>query len=227
MLVVEDELQMKRYLTTLLESSGFGVLECDRAQSAISAAAAHAPELILLDLGLPDFDGLTVISSIRQWSSVPIIVISARDQETTKVEALDRGADDYLTKPFGAAELMARIRVAIRHSTGLPADDEPLFINGPLRIEFATRKVFRDDEVVELTPTEYNLLLLLVRNMGKVLIHRQILREVWGPNAVDRTHYVRIYMANLRKKLEADPAHPRFLITETGVGYRLKEIESD
>ncbi len=219
-LVVEDEPPMKRYLATLLETSDYRVIEGVNAKQAISLAASHDPDLILLDLGLPDEDGLAVIERLREWTTTPIIVISAREQETDKVDALDRGAQDYLTKPFGSNELLARMRVALRDHPSAPA--EPTFTNGPLRIDYDRRLVYLHDEEVPLTPTEYKLLVYLAKNVGKVLTHRQILREVWGPNYVEHDHYVRVYMSQLRQKFEQDPARPKLLTTETGVGYRMR-----
>jgi two-component system, OmpR family, KDP operon response regulator KdpE len=223
-LIVEDEKQMKRYLATLLETSHFHVLECATAAEAIAMAAAHTPQLVLLDLSLPDGDGFDVIENLRQWTSLPIIVISARDEESAKVRALDLGADDYLTKPFGANELLARVRVALRHARLMHSEspDVPVFVEGPLTVDLSSRRAFVREEELDLTPTEYRLLAFLVQNAGRVVTHRQILNHVWGPNAVERPHYVRIYMANLRKKVEADPARPQLLMTETGVGYRLR-----
>lgn len=221
-LVVEDEIQMKRYLTTLLETSDYNVIECETAQMAITLCASHQPDLVLLDLGLPDRDGLTVIEQLREWTSIPIIVISARGMENDKIDALDRGASDYLTKPFGSGELLARMRVAFRHATTREREDQSEFIAGPIRIEFQSRLVYRHGVEVPLTPTEYKLLLLLAHNAGKVITNRQILKEVWGPNHVEQSHYVRVFMSQLRQKLEDNAAHPQILMTETGVGYRLK-----
>ncbi|RPJ43623.1 MAG: response regulator, partial [Candidatus Latescibacterota bacterium] len=182
------------------------------------------PDLLLVDLGLPDGDGVKVIRRIRDWSPVPIIVLSARTMEEQKVAALDAGADDYLTKPFGVNELLARIRVALRHAAETAAGDAPARIEiGPLRIDLESREVTADGKPVHLTPIEYRLLVHLARNAGKVLTHRQILKEVWGPPYVEETHYLRVFMAQLRRKIEIDPARPRFLVTEQGVGYRLKE----
>ncbi len=228
-LVVEDERQMRRYITTLLETRDFHVVEASSTSEAISLAASHLPEVVLLDLTLADGEGFEVIEALRQWSSVPILVISARDQEDAKIRALDAGADDYLTKPFGAGELMARIRVALRHARQMHPEkvEEPVFSSGDLRVDLNSRLVFLDEEEVDLTPTEYRLLSYLIQNAGRVLTHRQILREVWGPEAVDRAHYTRIYMSNLRRKLEADPARPSMLITETGVGYRFKPVDGE
>jgi two-component system KDP operon response regulator KdpE len=186
-------------------------------------AATRAPDVILLDLGLPDIDGLEVTRRLREWSDVPIIVISAREQEQDKIKALDAGADDYLTKPFGAGELVARIRVAMRHKALREAGQhESIFTLGNLRVDLARRQVFLNEKEVHLTPIEYKLLTVLIKNAGKVLTHRQLLKEVWGPPYLTETQYLRVYMAQLRHKLEADPARPSFLINEPGVGYRLK-----
>lgn len=220
-LLIEDELQIRRFLRVTLSAEGFSLLEATTATEGLAEAARHTPALVLLDLGLPDADGLTVIQRLREWSSVPVIVLSARHQEPNKVTALDAGADDYLTKPFGVAELMARIRVALRHRQ--PGDEavSPVVRAGELAIDLAARSVSRAGQPVHLTPLEYNLLAELARHAGKVLTHRQLLRSVWGPSAVEHNHYLRIYMAQLRHKLERDPACPRHLLTETGVGYRL------
>jgi two-component system KDP operon response regulator KdpE len=186
-------------------------------------AATRAPDIILLDLGLPDIDGLEVTRRLREWSDVPIIVISAREQEQDKIKALDAGADDYLTKPFGAGELMARIRVAMRHRALREAgQQESVFILGNLRVDLIRRQVFLKEKEVHLTPIEYKLLTVLIKNAGKVLTHSQLLKEVWGPPYLKETQYLRVYMTQLRHKLEADPARPRFLINEPGIGYRLK-----
>jgi two-component system KDP operon response regulator KdpE len=196
-----------------------GTLEAGLAR----ASGGEAPDLVLLDLGLPDLDGLEVTRRIREWTSVPIVVVSARGQERDKVQALDAGADDYLTKPFGTDELLARMRVALRHAARLVGGGgETVFEAGELRVDLASRLVYRRGEEVRLTRTEYRLLAALVQHAGKVLTHRQLLREVWGPGAASETHYLRVYMAQLRHKLEDDPARPRHLLTETGVGYRLR-----
>ena len=222
-LVIEDEPQMRRFLQAALSSHDFRPVEATTAREGIAQATGRNPDVILLDLGLPDGDGIDLTRKIREWSRTPIIVISARGQEQDKIAALDAGADDYLTKPFGIGELLARLRVALRHAAQ-PADTppEPLFTVGDLRVDLVKRQVFVADQEVHLTPTEYKLLTLLVRHAGKVLTHRQLLKEVWGPNAVEHAHYVRVYMTQLRHKIEADPAKPRYLLTETGVGYRLK-----
>ncbi len=223
-LVVEDETQLRKFLRAALAPHGFQVIEAANAAAAAVAATTHVPELILLDLGLPDGDGLEVLRAIREWSRVPIIVISAREREGDKVAALDAGADDYLTKPFGTGELMARIRVALRHANSARdagAATSVLEV-GPLRIDLAARVVTRDGKEIHLTPIEYRLLVLLAKHAGKVLTHRQILMDVWGPPHAGQTHYVRVYMGELRKKIEEDPARPKLVITEQGVGYRLR-----
>jgi two-component system KDP operon response regulator KdpE len=214
---------MRRFLRASLTSHGFSVVEAGSASEAVALATSHNPEVILLDLGLPDDDGIVLTRRLREWSHVPIIVISARGRETDKVEALDAGADDYLTKPFGVSELLARIRVALRHARQAGGSAEPLLEIGPLRVDLARREVTFDNREVRLTPIEYRLLVLLAQNAGKVLTHRQILREVWGPGHTEDTHYLRVYMAQLRRKIEGDPAQPRLLTTEPGVGYRLRD----
>jgi two-component system KDP operon response regulator KdpE len=220
-LLVEDELQMRRFLRTTLRAHDCQVVEAGTAREALAQAAGRNPDLILLDLGLPDGDGLEVAREIRRSGQTPIIVISARGQEHEKVTALDVGADDYLTKPFGVQELLARVRVALRHASRSAAASGPLFETGELRVDLERRLVFRLSDEVHLTPTEYKLLVTLVRNAGKVLTHRHLLHEVWGANYEGQTHYLRVYMAQLRQKLERDSARPRLLLTEPGVGYRL------
>ena len=223
-LVVEDEPQMRRFLRASLTSHGYGLLEAATGAEAIALATSHNPALLLLDLGLPDCDGIDLTRQIRGWSQVPIIVISARGREDHKVAALDAGADDYLTKPFGVKELLARMRVALRHVAN--AGDLaviPVLEFGPLKIDLVRREVWLEGRAVHLTATEYKLLVLLGRNAGKVLTHRQILKEVWGPSYADQTHYVRVHMAALRKKVEIDPSRPKLLVTEQGVGYRLRD----
>ncbi|TXI04026.1 MAG: response regulator [Rhizobium sp.] len=221
-LVIEDEVPIRRFLRILLESQGFVVTETDTAAKGIGHAVAEPPDAVVLDLGLPDQDGLTVIQQLREWSQVPIIVLSARGRESDKVAALDAGADDYLTKPFGANELMARLRVALRHSSRLSHDtDQGPFRAGDLVVDLGRREVTLSGEPVRLTPTEYRLLMVLVRNAGKVVTHRQLLKEVWGPESVSENQYLRVYMGQLRRKLEHDPARPQHLKTEPGVGYRL------
>lgn len=222
-LLVEDEIQMRRFLRVVLESEGYRLVETETAGNGLVQAATRNPDVVLLDLGLPDMDGLEVIRRLRAWSQVPIIVISAREQEHDKVLALDSGADDYLTKPFGVEELLARIRVAIRHAERQKAGIcESVFAADDLSVDFSKRQVFLADREIHLTPLEYKLLLVLLRNAGKVVTHRHLLKEVWGPSYVEHTQYLRVYMTQLRHKLEKDPARPRFLINEPGVGYRFK-----
>jgi two-component system KDP operon response regulator KdpE len=222
-LVIEDEPQMRRLLRTMLSNQGFRVTEVATGEEGLQQAATRNPDIVLLDLGLPDMDGLEVTRRLREWSTRPIIVLSARGQEPDKIGALDAGADDYLTKPFGAGELLARIRVALRHAARTGAEPEPsVFVLGDLRVDAAKRHVSVAGRDVHLTPTEYRLLGILIRHAGRVLTHGQLLREVWGPAYAEQTHYLRVYMAQLRQKLEVEPARPKFLVTEPGVGYRLK-----
>ena len=222
-LLIEDERQMRRFLRVTLQSEQYTVIEAETANDGLSQAATRNPDVILLDLGLPDTDGLDVIEKLREWSGVPVIVISARDQEGDKIKALDRGADDYLTKPFSVGELLARIRVAIRHAAPKSPDTgEAVFEAEDLKVDFLKRQVYRGTREIHLTPIEYRLLTVLVRNAGRVMTHRQILKEVWGPPYVEQTHYLRIYMNQLRKKIEEDSARPRFLLNEPGIGYRFK-----
>ena len=220
-LVIEDEPQMRRFLRTSLQSQGYQVIEAATAREGLRHAASYNPDLILLDLGLPDGDGLAVAKVLRSQRKTPIIVLSARGRDEDKVAALDLGADDYLTKPFGLGELLARMRVAQRHAHPATAA-QPIVEAGALRIDLERRQVFRDDTEVHLTPTEYRLLAVLAREPGKVLTHRHLLEEVWGASHKEQTHYLRVYMAQLRHKLEADPALPVALITEPAVGYRLR-----
>lgn len=220
-LVVEDEVPLRKFLSAALHAAGFRVIEAATLAEAQQLVTAHVPAAILLDLGLPDGDGLTLVKALRVWSSAPVIVLSARDRENDKVIALDAGADDYLTKPFGTSELLARIRVALRHARAQRAPDDPLLVVGPIRIDQDAHEVTLDDKRVHLTPIEYRLLVLLARNAGKVLTHRQLLTEVWGPKSTQQTQYLRVHMAALRRKIEMDPARPRWLTTEPGVGYRL------
>jgi two-component system KDP operon response regulator KdpE len=220
-LLVEDEPQMRRFLRTTLRAHECQVVEAGTAREALAQAAGRNPDLILLDLGLPDEDGLEVARQIRRSAGTPIIVISARGQEHEKVAALDLGADDYLTKPFGVQELLARVRVALRHASLPAGSPAPVFESEGLRVDLERRLVFREGGEVHVTPTEYKLLAALVRQAGKVLTHRQLLHEVWGANFEGQTHYLRVYMAQLRRKLERDSARPRVLLTEPGVGYRL------
>jgi two-component system KDP operon response regulator KdpE len=222
-LLIEDEKQMRRFLRVTLQSEKYGVLEAETANDGLSQAATRNPDIVLLDLGLPDMDGLEVIEKLREWSTVPVIVISARDQEGDKIKALDKGADDYLTKPFDAGELLARIRVALRHAAPKSQDQrEAVFVAEDLRIDFLKRQVYCGTREIHLTPIEYRLLTVLVRDAGRVMTHRQILKEVWGPPYVEQTHYLRVFMNQLRKKIEADSTRPRFLLNEPGIGYRFK-----
>jgi two-component system KDP operon response regulator KdpE len=222
-LLIEDERQMRRFLRVTLQSEKYGVLEAETANDGLSQAATRNPDIVLLDLGLPDMEGLEVIEKLREWSTVPVIVISARGQEGDKIKALDRGADDYLTKPFAAGELLARIRVALRHAAPKSKEQrEAVFVAEELRIDFLKRQVFQGTREIHLTPIEYRLLTVLVRDAGRVMTHRQILKEVWGPPYVEQTHYLRVFMNQLRKKIETDSARPRFLLNEPGIGYRFK-----
>lgn len=221
-LVIEDEPQIRRFLRAALTSNGYRLLEASTGQDGLTQAATRQPDLLILDLGLPDMDGLEVTQRLREWTTIPIIVLSARGQETDKIAALDAGADDYLTKPFGVGELMARMRVALRQASRANKEpDEPVFTVGELRVDLARRQVFVQNTEVHLTPQEYRLLTTLIRYAGKVVTHRQLLTEVWGQAYADETHYLRVYMGHLRHKLEAEPARPRYLLTEPGVGYRL------
>ncbi|MEO7910034.1 MAG: response regulator [Roseiflexaceae bacterium] len=221
-LVIEDELSIRRFLRATLANHDYRTAEATTGQDGLAQAAARRPALILLDLGLPDMDGLAVTRQLREWSTTPIIVLSARGQEGDKIAALDAGADDYLTKPFGVGELLARMRVALRHAArvGQEAED-PIFTVGELHIDLAHRHVLIGATEVHLTPIEYKLLTTLIQHAGKVLTHQQLLRQVWGPGYTDEAHYLRVYMGQLRHKLEANPARPRYLLTEPGVGYRL------
>jgi two-component system KDP operon response regulator KdpE len=225
-LVVEDEPQMRRFMRAALHAREYRVLEASTAAEASLIMTSDNPELVLLDLGLPDGDGIELTRKLREFSHTPIIVISARGREEDKVQALDAGADDYLTKPFGVNELLARMRVALRHaeSGGAEPAEQALDFGG-VHVDFARREVRRAGEVVHLTPTEYKLLALLARSAGKVLTHRQILKQVWGPTYAAQNHYVRVHMAELRKKIEDDPARPKLIVTEPGVGYRLRDAE--
>lgn len=225
-LVVEDEPQMQKFLRLSLASEGYRLIEAARGQEGIDLARTHNPELVLLDLGLPDMDGTDVVRALREWTKKPIIVISARGQEDDKIRALDAGADDYLTKPFATGELMARIRVALRRTMQAGTDKvEPVLEVGGLRMDLDKRDVSIDGAEVHLTPNEYKLLTVLMKNAGRVLTHRYLLKEVWGPAYASQTQYLRVYMVQLRHKLEKDSARPRYLLTEPGIGYRLKVVE--
>jgi two-component system, OmpR family, KDP operon response regulator KdpE len=220
--VIEDDPQICRFLRTSLSANGFSIFEANTGEQGLVEIATRKPELVILDLGLPRLDGFAVIHKVREWSNVPIIVLSARSQELDKITALDAGADDYLTKPFSIGELLARIRVSIRHAAQFKLDStETVFCEGDLRVDLARRLVTIGTREVHLTPIEYRLLSALIHHAGKVMTHRQLLLHVWGPSYVEHDHYVRIYMGQLRQKLEADSTQPRYLLTETGVGYRL------
>jgi two-component system KDP operon response regulator KdpE len=220
-LVVDDEPQLRNLLRTTLSAHGFRVIEAETATRALIEAASHKPDLVILDLGLPDADGEQVVSGIRKWSAMPIVVLSARTEEQQKVRALDAGADDYVTKPFSVAELLARTRAALRRSVQ-SADAEGGAVRlGHVTIDLARRTAVGSAGSIHLTPIEYRLLAALVRHAGRVATQRQLLREVWGPDHVEHPHYLRVYMKQLREKIEPDPAQPRYLLTETGVGYRL------
>lgn len=224
-LLIEDEVEIRRFLRASLKSHGYKLIEAVTGEEGLRLAASHQPDLIILDLGLPDTDGLAVAEGIRQWTStIPILILSARGQERDKVAALDAGADDYVTKPFGVGELLARMRVALRHAsrTGA-AQEEAVFEVGDLRIDLGRRRVFARGDEIHLTPIEYKLLAILVHYAGRVVTHRQLLREVWGPSFEEQTHYLRVFMQQLRNKVEAVPAQPRYLRTEPGVGYRLTD----
>jgi two-component system KDP operon response regulator KdpE len=219
-LVVDDEAAIQRFLHTALDTGEFFLLQAENGHAALAAATSARPDIILLDLGLPDMDGVEVIRRIREWSQIPIIVLSVREREDDKVKALDAGADDYLTKPFGIAELLARIRVALRRS--VHQAPEPVYRIGALEVDLARRRVLADGGEVQLTPTEYDLLRLLVVHAGKVLTHGQILKQIWGVAYLEQPHVLRVNISNLRHKIESDPSRPRYILTEPGVGYRLK-----
>ncbi|PTB19367.1 two-component system response regulator KdpE [Trinickia symbiotica] len=219
--LIEDEKQIRRFVRTSLEGAGMVVHDAETGKQGLVEAATRKPDLVIVDLGLPDTDGLDVIRQLRGWTELPVIVLSARTREDEKVAALDAGADDYLTKPFGVSELLARIRAHLRRRNHGGAGESPLMRFGEVEVDLAGRRVARGGVPVHLTPIEYRLLATLVRHAGRVLTHRQLLVEVWGPSHVESSHYLRIYMAHLRQKLERDPAQPEHILTETGVGYRL------
>jgi two-component system KDP operon response regulator KdpE len=224
-LVIEDEPEIRLFLRTSLAAEGYRIVEAENGERGVIEAGTHKPDLAIVDLGLPDLDGVEVIRRIRKWSPMPIVVLSARAREQAKVEALDAGADDYVTKPFGIGELLARVRVALRHAARAPSGKETLVL-GKITVDLQRRRTTRDGEEVHLTPIEFRLLACLAQHLGMVVTHRQLLREVWGPSFVEHTHYLRIYMKQLRDKLEDDPIRPKHLLTETGVGYRLLAEES-
>jgi two-component system KDP operon response regulator KdpE len=221
-LIVDDELQIRRFLRISLEAKGYDVHEADTGQDAVLKTAQLRPDLIILDMGLPDMDGLEVLSRLREWTQTPVIILSVRDSDRDKIAVLDAGADDYLTKPFSMEELLARVRVAQRHAQSEP--EAQIFTSGSLHVDLTNRRVTIKGEPIKLTPTEYALLRLMVQHAGKVLTHQQILRAVWGPEYVNETHYLRVYFGQLRQKIEDNPALPQILTTEPGVGYRLVVI---
>jgi len=222
-LVVDDERPIRRFLSASL-GGRYIILEAENGTEALRAVAANRPDVVILDLGLPDMDGIEVTRRLREWTDVPVIIVSVRDSEQDKVAALDAGADDYLTKPFGTSELLARIRVALRRSNK-PETESAIYQNDDLMVDFAKREVSVSDHPVTLTPTEYNILRVLVSHAGKVLTHKQLIKEVWGGNYEVNSHLLHVNISNLRRKIESDPLRPRHIITESGVGYRLKEIE--
>lgn len=225
-LVIEDDRPIRRFLEAALSNEGYDVVEAETGRMGLTQILARVPDLVVLDLGLPDMDGMDIIARVREWSQVPIIILSARGREDDKVDALNAGADDYLTKPFGVPELLARIRVALRHATSLRPGggaETARFQVGDLTVDLDSRRVLMKGAEVHVTPLEYRLLATLVKNSGKVLTHRFLLREVWGPGYLEETHYPRMFIASLRRKIEDDPAEPRYILTEQGVGYRLVE----
>ncbi|HEX9091807.1 MAG TPA: response regulator [Anaerolineales bacterium] len=221
-LVVDDERAIRRYLHAALNAQGYTVYEASGGKEALNMVVADRPDLIILDLGLPDLDGAEVTRQLREWTRIPIIVLSVREQETDKIMALDAGADDYLTKPFSSGELMARMRAALRHT--LQTASEPIFETDNLKVDLTRRLVSVGNEDISLTPTEYDLLRILVQNAGRVITHRQLLRQVWGSAYESEAHLLRVNMSNLRRKIEPDPTRPRYIITEPGVGYRLRAV---
>jgi two-component system KDP operon response regulator KdpE len=219
-LVVDDENSIRRYLRAALSAQGFAIYEAANGQEAINAVVSHHPDIIILDLGLPDFDGIEVTRRLREWSQTPIIILSVREAENDKIAALDAGADDYLTKPFSTGELMARMRVALRHLAG--KSDEPVLQVDNLKMDLSRRLVTVNEEQISLTPTEYEILRLLLQNAGRVLTHHQLLRQVWGTAYESEMHILRVNISNLRRKIEPDPSRPHYLLTEPGVGYRIR-----
>lgn len=217
-LVIDDEYQIRRMLSVVLSAHGYVLAEADSGKEGLNQALIFHPDAIILDLGLPDLDGMDVIKRLREWSQVPVIVLSVRERESDKIFALDAGADDYLTKPFSMGELLARIRVALRRSA--KTEEEPILTFGDLTIDFARRLVLLHGNELKLTPTEYEILKYLALHAGRVITHRQLLRAVWGPNFQEETHYLRVYVGQLRRKIEDNPTQPRFITTEPGVGYR-------
>jgi two-component system, OmpR family, KDP operon response regulator KdpE len=226
LLLIEDERSIRTFLRAAMSSGPYRLVEATTGKEGLNMAAVQAPDAIILDLGLPDLDGIEVIRRVREWSALPIVILSARGDERDKVAALDAGADDYLTKPFGVPELLARIRAVLRRASalqGAEGADAAVYAVGELQVDLANRRVMRAGTELHLTPLEYRLLAILVRHAGRVLTHRYLLKEVWGPAHVDQTAYLRVFMASLRRKIEADPARPRYLKTEQGVGYRMAD----
>lgn len=223
-LIIDDENPIRKYLHMALQEKGYQVLEAESAQEGLRVLSEQKTDLVVLDLGLPDQSGEEVLRKIRSWSKVPVLILTAQSSDDEKVALLDAGADDYLTKPFHLPELLARLRVMERHV--LYKHETPVFLSGPLKIDFAAHSIFVNEKPVKLTGTEYNLLKLLALNAGRLVTQRQILLEVWGPNAVEQSHYLRVYITQIRKKIEADPSNPELIVTEPGVGYRLTQIES-
>lgn len=222
-LVIEDESAIRKLLRVSLTHHQFDCIDAEKGEEGLARAAEYVPDVVILDLGLPDLDGLEVIRRLREWSKSPIIVLTARGQEGDKVAALDAGADDYVTKPFGVQELLARLRVALRHASKTDHDEgDSQFSVGDLRVDLVHRRVFSREQEVHLTPIEYRLLATMVKHADKILTHQQLLKDVWGPGSTHELHYLRVYMAQLRRKLERDPADPQYLITDPGVGYRLR-----
>jgi two-component system KDP operon response regulator KdpE len=225
-LVIEDDPPIQKFLQVSLAAQGYQIVECDTGKRGLIEAASRTPDLIILDLGLPDIDGIEVTRQLRGWSKAPIIVVSARGKEQDKITALDAGADDYLTKPFSVGELLARVRVALRHAAAATDSGEPVFETGELHVDLSRREVSVAGKQVHLTPNEFKLLTVLVKHAGRVLTHRQLLHEVWGPGTGNEVHYLRVYMNQLRQKIEVNAAQPRYLRTESGVGYRLVTDEN-
>lgn len=223
-LIIDDEPQIQRLLTIALQSNGYRVSSATAGQEGVSMAAAHRHDVIILDLGLPDMNGTEVLKQLRGWTQTPVIVLSVQDGEADKIEALDCGANDYVTKPFNTGELLARLRATLRHANR-GKSEEPVYRFGDVEVDLASRRVLRQGRLVKLTATEFVMLRLFIQHAGKVLTHWQILREVWGPNHDDKTAYLRVYLARLREKLEADPGSPKMFLTESGVGYRLADAE--
>lgn len=225
-LIIEDEPPIRRFLRVSLANEGYRINESASGEEGLRTAASQPPDLVLLDLGLPDVDGQEVLRRLREWFTSPIIVLSARDQESQKVQALDHGADDYVTKPFGAGELLARMRTALRHACRVGPESTSIAV-GDMRVDLAARRVTRHNEEVHLTPLEYKLLTTMLKHLGKVLTHRFLLREVWGPQDSHENHYLRVFVASLRRKLEDDPTRPRYILTEQGVGYRFEGARNE